>query len=151
MRAYRLLLHLYPAAFRNEYGEEMRFSVAARFGEAAEHPVVLLQIHTDAGQLVYGEVTVNAEPTPVRAGGTVRWNVRMRATLPGRTYTAEALVGTRPDVDAPKAGSRSIPFYVAGRPYVLGAADLGGSFEATASAEDDAPTTTAAREQLDPT
>jgi hypothetical protein len=24
MRAYRLLLHLYPSSFRNEYGEEMR-------------------------------------------------------------------------------------------------------------------------------
>ena len=132
-----------------DHGEEMLFGITARFSEASEHPVVLLQIHTDAGQLVYGEVTVNAEPTPVQAGGSVRWNVRMRAMLPARTYTAEALVGTRPDVDAPKAGSRSIPFYVSGRPYVLGAADLSGSFEAIASPPNEA--TAAAREQLDPT
>ena len=35
MRLYNLLLHLYPAAFRNEYGEEMRAIFARRERQAA--------------------------------------------------------------------------------------------------------------------
>ncbi len=35
MRAYRALLHLYPASFRAEYGEEMRAIFARHKGDAA--------------------------------------------------------------------------------------------------------------------
>jgi ABC-type polysaccharide/polyol phosphate transport system ATPase subunit len=122
-----------------EAGEEMTFSVEAQFAEPSENPVLLLRIYTDDGQLVYGEVTVLSEPTPVDAGGRVRWTVRLPATLPTRSYSAEALVGTRPDADAPKAGSRPIRFYVSGRPFVLGAVDLQATFDARAypSSDDD--------------
>ncbi|HJT38602.1 MAG TPA: Wzt carbohydrate-binding domain-containing protein, partial [Actinomycetota bacterium] len=113
-------------------GSEMCFNVEAQFAEPSEQPVLLLRIYTDDGQLVYGEVTVLNEPTPVEAGGKVKWSVRIPALLPTRSYSAEALVGTRPDVDAPKAASRPILFYVSGRPFVLGAADLRGRFDARA-------------------
>ena len=115
-----------------EVGDEMTFCVEAQFAEPSENPAVLLRIYTEDGQLVYGEVPVLSEPTPVDAGGTVRWIVRLPALLPTRSYSAEALVGTRLAVDAPMSGSRPILFYVSGRPFVLGAADLRASFEARA-------------------
>ena len=106
--------------------------VEAQFAEPSENPAVLLRIYTEDGQLVYGEVPVLSEPTPVDAGGMVRWIVRLPALLPTRSYSAEALVGTRLAVDAPMSGSRPILFYVSGRPFVLGAADLRATFEARA-------------------
>ena len=115
-----------------EVGDEMTFCVEAQFAEPSENPAVLLRIYTEDGQLVYGEVPVLSEPTPVDAGGTVRWIVRLPALLPTRSYSAEALVGTRLAVDAPMSGSRPILFYVSGRPFVLGAADLRATFEARA-------------------
>ena len=115
-----------------EVGDEMTFCVEAQFAEPSENPAVLLRIYTEDGQLVYGEVPVLSEPTPVDAGGMVRWIVRLPALLPTRSYSAEALVGTRLAVDAPMSGSRPILFYVSGRPFVLGAADLRATFEARA-------------------
>ena len=120
-----------------EVGDEMTFCVEAQFAEPSENPAVLLRIYTEDGQLVYGEVPVLSEPTPVDAGGTVRWIVRLPALLPTRSYSAEALVGTRLAVDAPMSGSRPILFYVSGRPFVLGAADLRATFEARAYASTD--------------
>ena len=38
MRAYALLLHVYPASFRYEYGEEMRALFARRRREASSAP-----------------------------------------------------------------------------------------------------------------
>jgi putative ABC transport system permease protein len=41
MRTYNLLLRLYPASFRNEYGEEMRALFARRHRDAAGSPALL--------------------------------------------------------------------------------------------------------------
>ena len=55
MRAYNLLLHLYPASFRNEYGEEMRALFARRRRDAAGSPALVgLWLAT------VGEVAANA-------------------------------------------------------------------------------------------
>jgi predicted permease len=54
MRPYDLLLHLYPASFRNEYGGEMRVIFARRRRQATGVSVPLLWLNT------VGEVAANA-------------------------------------------------------------------------------------------
>ena len=77
MRLYNLLVHLYPAAFRNEYGEEMR-AIFARRERQARGPLGALALWTST----LFEVVVNAL--------AVHWDI-LRQDL---RYTARALAGT---------------------------------------------------------
>lgn len=54
MRSYNTLLRLYPAAFRNEYGGEMRPLFARRRAQASGFGIVTLWLGT------IGEVVANA-------------------------------------------------------------------------------------------
>ena len=77
MRLYNLLVHLYPAAFRNGYGEEMR-AIFARRERQARGPLGALALWTST----LFEVVVNAL--------AVHWDI-LRQDL---RYTARALAGT---------------------------------------------------------
>lgn len=116
-----------------EAGDELRFKVRAQFNQASDYPTVLLRIYTDWGQLVYGDSNVNDRRMQIKPGGTIEWDIRLRAALPTGGYTAEVLVATIPDKHAPAASSRPVNFYVSGRRFVLGTSDLAASFAATPS------------------
>ena len=73
MRLYNLLLHLYPAAFRNEYGEEMRPLFARRRRQAKGFGVATLWLST------VGEITGNA------------WLVHLDILKQDLRYTARVL------------------------------------------------------------
>jgi len=88
MRLYNLLLHLYPAAFRNEYGEEMR-SIFARRERQARGPLAALGLWAST---VF-EVVVNALAVHwdiLRQD--LRYTARTLARTPGFTLTAILVV-----------------------------------------------------------
>lgn len=88
MSLYRLLLHLYPRSFRNEYGDEMRHIFAMRLGEASSGPGRLV---VWLGAIL--EIVVNA----AAAHGDIfrsdlRHTRRTLARTPGFTVTAILIV-----------------------------------------------------------
>ena len=88
MRLYNLLLHLYPAAFRNEYGEEMR-AIFARRVRQVRGPLAALALWTST---VF-EVVVNALAVHwdiLRQD--LRYTARTLARTPGFTLTAILVV-----------------------------------------------------------
>ena len=88
MRAYRLLLHLYPAAFRNEYGEEMR-SIFARRRRDATSPAARAALWMGT----IGEVLTTATLVHVdvlRQDG--RYVARTLRRAPGFALTAVLIV-----------------------------------------------------------
>jgi predicted permease len=88
MRLYDLLLHLYPAAFRNEYGEEMR-AIFARRQRQARGPLATLALGTST----LFEVVVNALAVHrdiLRQD--LRYTARTLLSAPGFTLTAILVV-----------------------------------------------------------
>ena len=88
MRLYNLLLHLYPAAFRNEYGEEMR-AIFARRERQARWPLAALALWVST---VF-DVLVNALAVHwdiLRQD--LRYTARTLASTPGFTLTAILVV-----------------------------------------------------------
>jgi ABC-type polysaccharide/polyol phosphate transport system ATPase subunit len=110
--------------------EDVTFRVEAQFSHDIDQPVIQLKIHSEAGQLVYKDNNPVHVRRPVAAGAILRCDVRLRAPLPTGTYTARATVVSGVSKDTSHAAfSRGLNFFVAGRPTVKGAADLGGRFE----------------------
>jgi putative ABC transport system permease protein len=84
MRAYRLLLRLYPASFRHEYGEEMRKILARRFRDT-RGPLGRLVVWLDAAL----DVLANAPRVHAELlRQDVRYAMRTLARAPGFAITA---------------------------------------------------------------
>ena len=109
-------------------GDEVTFMVEARFNEPAEQPAIGFWIYSKDG-LVYGDHLERGLPARIEAGGVIRCDIRLRASLASGSYTAKVLVATRFDRDAAMARPRPLNFFVSGRRGVIGAADLGAVFE----------------------
>lgn len=76
MRLYNLLLYLYPAAFRNEYGEEMRPLFAWRRRQAKGFGVLTLWLST------IGEVLTNAWLVHEACSSPIRQDAAWRRSSP---------------------------------------------------------------------
>src|SRR6185295_1223736 len=88
MRLYRLLLHLYPASFRHEYGEEMRAIFARRLRDASG-PLARLALVL----AVIGEVIANAAHVHLDIlVQDLRYVVRTLRRTPGFAITAVVIV-----------------------------------------------------------
>jgi macrolide transport system ATP-binding/permease protein len=88
MRLYNLLLHLYPAAFRNEYGEEMR-AIFAQRARQARGPFAAVAL----GASTLFEVVANALAVHwdiLRQD--LRYTARTLTSAPGFTLTAILVV-----------------------------------------------------------
>ena len=109
-------------------GDRIRFRAGARFSHDAS-PVFGLRIHKDTGQMVYSDTSWASFQNQVRAGSTVDCDIEFAADLPTGTYIAYLNVRTELSADSPHAIAQSITFFVSGRPFVRGLADLGGAFD----------------------
>src|SRR5262245_24575136 len=88
MRAYRLLLHLYPASFRDEYGEEMCAILARRARDAAG-PLSRVALCLS----VFAEVMANAALVHLDIlRQDLRFVTRTLRRAPGFAVTAVAIV-----------------------------------------------------------
>jgi predicted permease len=88
MRAYDLLLHLYPASFRNEYGEEMRALFADR-RQRAGGPASALALWTDT----FAETLANAALVHLDVlKQDLAYTFRMLRRAPGFAVTAIVIV-----------------------------------------------------------
>jgi len=88
MRLYNLLLHLYPAAFRNEYGPEMR-AIFARREQEARGPLAALTLWTSTVFEVVGNALA-VHWDILRQD--LRYTARTLASTPGFTLTAILVV-----------------------------------------------------------
>jgi predicted permease len=116
MRAYRALLHLFPASFRAEYGGEMCAIMAQRRREAAG-PVAVLALWVGA--------VIDLFADALRAHGDVlRQDLRFAARTLGRSpgFTATAILVTALGVGATTA-TFSITDHVLVRPLPFAEAD----------------------------
>jgi ABC-type polysaccharide/polyol phosphate transport system ATPase subunit len=109
-------------------GDEITFRLVARFTEAADHPVFGFRVHKDTGQEVYSENTALTDYGRVEAGQTVEMDIRLRANVPTSSYIVKASVWTGTHEGAKRAVANPIQFFVSGRPFVKGTADLGAAF-----------------------
>jgi predicted permease len=88
MRAYNLLLRLYPASFRNEYGEEMRLLFARRRREVTG-PVTAVALYLQTiGEVIGNAVLVHLD----LLGQDLRYTARMLRRAPGFAATAVLIV-----------------------------------------------------------
>jgi predicted permease len=86
MRVYRFLLYLYPAAFRAEYGEELRQLFAERQREATSWPARMLLWLNVLADLLASVMQTHWDI----ARQDIRYAARMLARSPG--YTATAII-----------------------------------------------------------
>src|SRR5437016_11184176 len=87
MRFYNILLHLYPASFRNEYGDEMRPLFARRVQQSSGLGLLVLWVSTTA-EVVANAAAVHLDILKQDLGYTAR--VLRRS--PGFAITAIAIV-----------------------------------------------------------
>jgi predicted permease len=86
MRAYNLLLRLYPASFRNEYGEEMRLLFARRRREVTG-PVTAVALYLQTiGEVIGNAVLVHLD----LLGQDLRYTARMLRRAHGFAATTAA-------------------------------------------------------------
>src|SRR5438270_8978394 len=88
MRVYNVLLHLYPASFRNEYGEEMRAVFARRRREVTGLASAFALWMDTIAEIVGNAVLVHVDVLKQDLGYTVR--ILRRA--PGFAITAVLIV-----------------------------------------------------------
>ncbi|MGH2725746.1 MAG: Wzt carbohydrate-binding domain-containing protein, partial [Actinomycetota bacterium] len=108
-------------------GDELTFTIEARFLEATDNPVAGIWINSANG-VVYNESIVGALPSRVEAGQVVSCDIRLRAALASGSYQAKAILRASYRHDAAIARARPVNFFVSGRKNVGGSADLGATF-----------------------
>jgi ABC-type polysaccharide/polyol phosphate transport system ATPase subunit len=109
-------------------GDPATFRVRARFPRGADDPVFGFRLHKDSGQMIYAENSWTTHRGRVSPGDVVECTIRLRIALPTGTYLAYAPVRTGPQEDAPRARGAPLSFFVSGRPFVEGQADLEATF-----------------------
>jgi ABC-2 type transport system ATP-binding protein len=109
-------------------GEEANVRIHARIVRAVEKPLLGLVMSADSGLLVYQEGTTPAGLRAFRAGERLTIDIRFPVRLPTGTYSVQGLARWGREDDEKGVGP-PVSFYVVGRPWVYGTADLEASFE----------------------
>lgn len=108
--------------------ETATFRIKAQFDQDIATPHFGISLSTESGQLAYSDNTLAEGTTPLVAGETLTCNIQVPLSLVTGTY--RATVGVRWGTGAhQRAFAPSQTFYVGGRPYLAGVADLGASFQ----------------------
>jgi lipopolysaccharide transport system ATP-binding protein len=108
-------------------GRPVVFRIRARFHEAVKNPTFGILLTTAAGDPVYYENS-GRTPAGLVGPGDVECRIELAAPLTTGTFMATAALRS---TEPPARLSRTEPmsFYVDGRPFVSGVADLGARFE----------------------
>jgi ABC-type polysaccharide/polyol phosphate transport system ATPase subunit len=109
-------------------GEEAIVRFEVEFMRPLEDPVFGLTLETDSGVIVYQDSTYVRKTGRFEVGQRVRCAVRFRAALPTGTYSVRGAIKWSAQEEAIRMG-HMVLFYVEGRPFVVGTADMNASFE----------------------
>jgi ABC-2 type transport system ATP-binding protein len=110
-----------------ETGTAVTVRAVLETAEALDDVIVGLTLTGPDGQTVYSDSTANRTMGAIGAGQSVLFTMSFVANLPTGTYSLT--VTTQRDLSTFLARSKPIPFFVAGRVTVSGAADLRGVIE----------------------
>jgi len=113
---------------RLQAGEDATLRFEVEFLKPLEDPIFGLTLETDSGVVVYQDSTYLAKSGRFDAGRRIRCSVRFRAALPTGTYSLRAGIKWSTQEEAIRMGHMLL-FYVEGRPFVVGTADMNASFE----------------------
>jgi len=111
-----------------QFDDEALFRVEARFHKPLTNPVFGMRIATEQGQIVYSDTTYRTGTRQFSAGETATFGIRLRLPLVTGSYTARAWI-TQGEMEGARSSTRTLSFFVSGRPLVKGIADLKGAFE----------------------
>jgi len=114
--------------YQVQAGDEMIVRIEAKVSRSVEKPALGIAIGSDSGLLVYQEGLFAGALRPFKAGELVTLDVRFPVKLPTGTYTVNGIVRWGLE-DEDKGGGPATSFYVVGRPFVYGTADLEASFD----------------------
>ncbi|MFL6239517.1 MAG: ABC transporter ATP-binding protein [Actinomycetes bacterium] len=118
------------ASHHFEAGEKMLLSTRLRALQDITNPYLGIIITNQAGIVVYNDTNRLAPFASVRAGRTRTFEAALPSSLPTGSYSVQLIVGHIPTENQPVRILRDVllNLYIAGRPYVHGAADLGARF-----------------------
>jgi ABC-2 type transport system ATP-binding protein len=118
--------------FQVNAGDEAIVRIEAEAVRSIEQPVLGLAISSDAGLLVYQEAQMGLRS--FIAGERVTLDVRFPVRLPTGTYSIQGIARWGLE-EQDKGAGPTASFYVVGRPWVYGTADLGASFDLSSDSE----------------
>jgi len=113
---------------RLQAGEDATLRFEVEFLQTLQDPVFGITLETDSGIVIYQDSTFVEKSGRFDAGRRIRCAARFRVSLPTGTYSARAGIKWSTHEDAIRMGHMLL-FFVEGRPFVVGTADMNASFE----------------------